>query len=201
MQLIKKVPPIEVKRAFVTAQKMRHSRKKGKKYLPKLAQSDFLKKLRQAKKITSGLSEKQLNKVIADEHQKRADAYNNSEWYRARASIKELGVWRRAGGLPPKWTCCTLHETARFVKKGLAEKNKLIRARSKRAIPRIAKFADFIEKEKCLFPIVFMTHTGTRGRKWCKTKVKGDIDDGCMRSIVLAILGRKTIDIYFGRPK
>jgi hypothetical protein len=39
------------------------------------------------------------------------------------------------------------------------------------------------------------------GRKRLKTKMKGDIDDGCMRSIALAISGRNPITVYFGVPK
>jgi hypothetical protein len=102
MRLIQKIQPLEVKRAFVTAQKMRLSREKGKKYLPKLERSSFLRKLKSAKVKTMKLNEKQLDSIIADEYKKRATAYNNSEWYRARIPIKELGVWRRAGGLPPQ---------------------------------------------------------------------------------------------------
>ncbi|MFH0891090.1 MAG: hypothetical protein V1856_03590 [Candidatus Liptonbacteria bacterium] len=201
MILLKEVEGTKVKRAFVAAQKMRFSRKKGKKYLPKLEKLDFLRKLTRAKRDAGKLNEKQLDKIIAGEWAKRTNAYNNSEWCLARASVKELGVWRRAGGLPPGWTCCALDKTAFLFKKGLINGSRLIRARSKRAIPRIVEFADIIEKEKCLFPIVFMNRTGTCGRSWCRTKVKGDIDDGCMRSIALAMSGRKELNIYFGKPK
>jgi len=31
--------------------------------------------------------------------------------------------------------------------------------------------------------------------------MKGDIDDGCMRSIAMAISGKKDITVYFGIPK
>jgi hypothetical protein len=102
MRLLRKVSSLEVKHAFVTAQKMRLSRKKGRKYLPRLERDDFLEKLRRAKMMASKLNEKQLDRIIVNEFRKRAEAYNNSEWYLARASTKELGVWRRAGGLPPK---------------------------------------------------------------------------------------------------
>ena len=116
-------------------------------------------------------------------------------------SVNELGVWRRAGGLPPAWTCCSLNKTAVYVKRGLEIDSKQIRRRSKAAIPEIMKFADIINKEKYLFPIVFAGGTGTCGRKWCKNKTKGDIDDGCMRSIALAIGGQKNFNVYFGKPK
>lgn len=201
MNILRKVRPIEVKRAFVMSQKMRFSRRKMKKYLPKLTEVEFLRKLRQAKTATNKFTEKRLDKIIADEYQKRADAYNNANWYRATVSTSEVGVWRRAGGLPSQWTCCSLSQTALRVKNGLERNSKLIRARSKRAIPRIMELADIVRKEKYLSPIVFMGGTGTCGRKWCKRRMKGDIDDGCMRSIALALRGYKKLVVYFGKPK
>lgn len=57
------------------------------------------------------------------------------------------------------------------------------------------------QKEKYLYPIVFKTDTGTKGRKRLKRKVKGDIDDGCMRSIAMAMFGRDPITVYYGIPK
>lgn len=201
IRILHKVSRIEVKRAFVILQKMRLSRKKKKRYLPELTETEFLAKLKQAKRAVNKLTEKQLDTIIADEYQKRADAYNNADWYRATASTGDVGVWRRAGGLPSSWTCCLLKQTAAYVKKGLAQNSTRIRARSKRAIPRIMKFADIMQKEKYLLPIVFASGTGTRGRAWCRKNTKGDIDDGCMRSIALAVAGRKTLTVYFGKPK
>ena len=201
MKILHKIRPVEVKRAFVISQKIRFSRGKDKKYLPKLSRDQFLKKLRQAKVAVKKLSEKELDKIIAKKHHKRARAYNNAEWYRARVSVEEVGVWRRAGGLPSSWTCCVLSQTALKVKKGFEQNSKLIRARAKRTIPRIMQLAGIISKERYLFPIVFARGTGTRGRKWCSEKTKGDIDDGCMRSIALAILGFKKLNVYFGKPK
>ena len=55
-----------------------------------------------------------------------------------------------------------------------------------------------IQKEKYLFPVVLPG--GTMGRKGLK-KMKGDIDDGCMRSIALAISGKKKIKMYIGKKK
>ena len=58
-----------------------------------------------------------------------------------------------------------------------------------------------IQSEKYLYPIVFKGGTGTNGRKGLKKKMRGDIDDGCMRSIALVINGAKTIKVYFGTPR
>jgi len=201
MKLLKKVSALEVKRAFVTAQNIKLARAKGKKYLPKLERKEYLKKVVEAKSKVRKFTEKQLDAFISDEYKKRLVAYDGADWYRAKASVSELGVWRRAGGLPAKWTCCPLRETAEFVRKGMAINSKQIKARSKRAIPRIMDLKDIILKEACLYPIVFQNKTGTCGRKYCRTNVKGDIDDGCMRSIALAVFGIKTLNIYFGKPK
>lgn len=199
MKIIQKIKTLQVKRVFVTAQKLRLSRKKGMKYLPKLSLIEFLKKLSKAKRDTAKLSEKELDKIIYNEWPKRLKAYNNAEWYRVTVSPGEVGVWRRAGGLPSKWTCCSLAETANYVKMGLVDKNKHIRARSKRAIPRIMEFNDVISKDKYLYPIAFKSGTGTKGRRWCKGKVKVDIDNGCMRSIALTVMGYKKFNVYFGK--
>jgi len=227
MKIIRKIRPIEVKRAFVIAQKIRFSQKE--KYMPKITKADFLKKLKQAKTATTKLKEEQLDAFISancgggkkaieynnkewrrkranalsgmEWYKKRTRAYNDAEWCIVEMSVNELGAWRRSGGLPSAWTCCSLDKTARYVKKGLEIDSKQIRRRSKNAIPGIIEFADIISREKYLFPIVFKGGTGTRGRKWCKTKTKGDIDDGCMRSIALAVAGQKILRVYFGRPK
>lgn len=198
MKFIHKVHFIEVKRAFIVAEKVRFW-KKGRRTWPKLRHEYFLKRLNIVKQAVLKLTEKQLNKGIVGK--KREIAYNDANWRVAIASPDELGVWRRAGGLPPAWTCCSLKETARYVKRGIEKNSKKIRARSRKAIPRMLGFTDVFMKEKYLFPIVFQSGTGTKGRLWCKKKVKGDIDDGCMRSIALVIKGYKNLKIYFGVPK
>lgn len=201
MKILFKAKTIEVKRAFVIAQKMRSYRKSGYRYLPKLARTEFLKKLKRAKLYANKLNEKKLDKIIAAEYPKRAISYSNSAWYVASASKNELGVWRRAGGLPADWTCGSLAQTAYKVMHGLRNKSKYIRARSRRAIPRIMDFIDIISKEKFLSPIVFAGGTGTQGRKRCVRKMRGDIDDGCMRAIALVLSGSSLFNIYFGKPK
>ena len=203
MQLLFKVKPIEVKRAFSIAQKMRSLRRRGTRYLPKLEREEFLKKLKQGKKTIMKFSEKQLDKFIGEEYEKRLVSYNNVEWYRGAVSTREVGVWRRAGGLPASWTCCSLVKTAHYVRQGLEKNDKRIRARSKRAISSIIEHTNIISKEKYLFPIAFYSGGGTRGRKRCRKykEIEWDVDDGCMRAIALAITGYKFINVYFGKPK
>ena len=56
-----------------------------------------------------------------------------------------------------------------------------------------------IQDEEYLLPIVFESGIGTNGRKKSSHKTKYDIDDGCMRSISLALAGRKELRVYVGR--
>ena len=168
--------------------------------MPKYSRSEYLAKLKKAKAAADDLTKKQLDKIIGHESKKRLLAYEHADWFRARMSFKEMGVWRRAGGLPESWTRGSLKETARKVKIGLAKNSPLICARSKRALPRIMEFADIISREKTLYPIVFLGDTGTRGRRRGCIKTKGDIDDGCMRAIALVLRGAKNLNVYFGVP-
>jgi hypothetical protein len=116
--------------------------------------------------------------------------------------MSELGVWRRAGGLSMQWTKGNLAQTAEHVSQALKKDPKTLRHRSFTAIPGIIKTAlPILQKEKYLLPVAFKNGTGTKGRRGLKQKVIGDLDDGCMRSVALAVSGKKSIKIYFGVPK
>jgi hypothetical protein len=205
MKKIKPVQTIEVKRTFVIPQMIRAAKGK-KRFLGVLTKKEFEKKLAAAKKKGMQLSEKQLDKIIHKEWPRRLKAYNSSDWYFGEVTPSEVGVWRRAGGLPLKWTNGSLKETAARVKSALenpkAKSSKMLNSRARHAIPNMLKtnVAD-LQKETYLYPILFKGDTGTRGRRSLKSKMKGDIDDGCMRSITLAVGGAKKIKVYIGFPK
>lgn len=204
MKIIKKINTLEVKRTFVIADHITQRRNLGnnRKFLKDISLEEFDKKLHQSKRTILKLKEKSLDKLISPKWPKRIDSYNNSNWFIAEMSPDELGVWNRAGGLPLRWTNRSLAETAEKVSRGLKRKSKSIKRRPKHSIPNILKIKYHLQqKEKYLYPIVFKTDTGTQGRRRLKKKMKGDIDDGCMRSIALAIAGRKKIKVYFGVPK
>jgi hypothetical protein len=201
MKLVKKISRKEVKRAFVIAQLIR-ARKGKKRYLGLLSPAEFEKKLTQAKKKALAMTEKQLDKIISDEYFKRLNAYDASDWFIAEVATREIGVWKRAGGLPLEWTNGSLKETAEKVKKGIETKSKLVNARARRTIPNILKTnTESLQSEKYLYPILFSDGTGTNGRRGLKKRMKADIDDGCMRSISLAIAGKKALRGYVGFPK
>ena len=203
MKLIKKVPTIDVKRTFVISDHITQRKNLGNnhKFLKDLSEEEFTKKIHSAKKAILRLKEKSLDKLISPEWPKRVKSYNNSQWFLAEASPKELGVWNRAGGLPFDWTNDSLFQTTKKVKNALDKKSKILKRRARHSIPNILKIESHLkQKEKYLYPIVFKTDTGTQGRKRLKKKMKGDIDDGCMRSIALAISGRNPITVYFGIP-
>lgn len=207
MKIIKKIPTIEVKRTFVIADQIAHIHKGKKsgnnhKFLKDLTEREFDKKLVKIKQKILKLKESSLDKLVSPEYSKRLTAYNNSRWFLAEVKPREVGVWTRAGELPLRWTNQSLVETAEKMIKGLKRKSKSIKRRPRHSIPNILKIESHLKQtEKYLYPIVFKTDTGTMGRKRLKRKMKGDIDDGCMRAIALAMSGRKHISVYFGFPK
>ncbi len=204
MKIIKKIPRIEVKRTFLIADHITQRKNSGnnRKSLKDLSQKEFEEKLSRAKKTILKLKEKNLDKLITPKWQKRINSYNNSKWFIAEMKPTELGVWSHAGNLPLRWTNQSLAETAEKVARGFKRKSKSIKSRPKHSISSILKIKNHIEqKEKYLYPIVFKTDTGTQGRKRLKKKMKGDIDDGCMRSIAIAMSGKNFIKVYFGIPK
>ncbi len=206
MKILKQVKSIEVKRTFVISDYIAHVRN-GKKsgnnhrFLKSIDQEDFQNTLREVKEKILKIKEKDLDKLISPEWQKRIKAYNSSKWFLAKIDSREVGVWPRAGGLPLRWTNRSLFETAEKVVRGFKRSSKSIKRRPKHALPSILKISTHInQKEKYLYPIVFKTDTGTQSRKRLKRKMIGDIDDGNMRSIALAMSGRNPFIVYFGIP-
>lgn len=153
--------------------------------------------LAKAKRVIFELPELMLDMIIKGEWKKRLKAYSEMKWYLGVVKISEIGVWKKAGGLPLAWTRGSLQETAHFVEQILQKNPKKLSKRSRTAIPGILKNSlSIIQKEKYLFPIILPG--GTMGRKGLK-KMKGDIDDGCMRAIALAVSGNKTVKAYIGK--
>lgn len=199
MKLITPVSRVEVKRAFVASQKVRYQRHRH--YLPFLSSEEFSKKLALAKKTVQKFSDAQLDRIIGKEYAPRRDAYNSVDWYIGNAKINELGTWKGAGGLPIAWTSGSLEATARKVARAMKNNSKLLNSRIKRSVPRILQTsAEMVQEDRYLFPIILPPGTIKQCRQGVK-KFKGDIDDGNMRSIALAIGGKKTIKAYIGVRK
>ena len=202
MKIIKKVDRLEVKRAFVTTFYFRKHgialQQNGGRVPPR---SQYLKILKTVKKQVGKLNEAGADKHIIGKNggwnQKRLAAYNTAHWFLAEVSPKELGVWRKAGGLPKIWTNTNLIGTAHFVKEALKENSKLLKSRAKRAIPAIIEFKKIMQKEKILYPIAFEANQGTTGRRWL-VRTKFDLDDGSMRTIAYALSGDEKIRLYVG---
>lgn len=201
MKILKKVSVREVKRAFVIANNIR-IQKRGKRYFGKISKEEFLKKLSQSKQKGLRMTNEQLNKHISPDWPRRLHAYDSSDWYLGEVKTSEVGVWKRAGNLPLAWTNGSLKDTADNVHRALKKNPKLLKGRARRAISNmLATNVGVLQNEKYLLPIVFKGDSGTRGRRGLKRVMKGDIDDGCMRSIALAVSGVKVIRAYIGLPK
>lgn len=200
MKLIKKVSAREVKRAFIVPHFIQ-IQKGNKRYLGKISPEQYETRLSQAKKKGLALRPKQLDKVVG-EWPRRIEGYNASDWYLTEVKTSEVGVWKKAGGLPTSWTNCSLKKTADKVLHALKNNPKILTKRARRTIPNmLATNVKKLQDEKYLLPIIFKGGTGTLGRKGLKYKTRGDIDDGNMRAITLAVSGVKTIRAYFGVPK
>jgi len=213
MKILEKVDVLEVKRCFVVAQMVRKTKFRKlfwgmfnfefqKEFLKSITTAEFEEKLKIAKEEVLKMSEKKLDKIIRNEWRKRLTAFNNSEWYLGEVNPDEVGVWKRAGGLPLEWTNDSLSETAKKVEYAIGINSKRLTGRAKHSILNMLEVnVQHLQNEKYLFPIIFKSGTGTKGRKRLKKQMAGDIDDGCMRSIALTISGTKTIKAFIGFPK
>ncbi len=148
------------------------------------------------------MTNKQLNKHISPDWPRRLHGYDSSAWYLGEIKPSEVGVWKRAGDLPLSWTNGSLKDTADKVREALARNSKKLARRARRAVSNmLATNVSMLQSEKYLLPIIFKGGTGTLGRRGLKHVTKCDIDDGCMRSIALAVHGNKIIRAYIGFPK
>jgi hypothetical protein len=198
MNLITPVVSIEVKRAFVVANYTR-GHAKGKHV--KLSHENFQKNFLRAKREVKKLNNAQLDRVIGKEFVKRRDAYNQVNWYIGTVKPTEVAVRRGAGGLPKPWTRGSLSQTGKRVALAMKKSSKLLKKRVRVAIPGIlANSVNAVQEEKYLFPIILPAGTIKTCRGNFK-KFKGDVDDGCMRSIALAVSGKKIIKAYIGLKK
>lgn len=201
MKIIKKVGVREVKRTFVISNNIR-IQKSGRRYLGRMSKEEFLKKFLRSKQKGLRMTNKQLNRHISPDWPRRLGSYDSSDWFLAEVKTSEVGVWKRAGDLPLSWTNGSLKNTADRVREALAKNSKKLARRARRAISNmLATNVDMLQKEKYLLPIIFKGGTGTRGRRGLRRVMRGDIDDGCMRSIALAVSGRKVLRAYIGFPK
>lgn len=196
MKLIKKVRPIDVKRAFLMTHFLNRFgvAKKNDKQTP--SKEKYLRAHMRARKMLEEMSAKQIDRKM-EIYGRRLKHYNAVRWYIGEIETKEVGVWKKAGGLPKSWTDGSLAYTARLVKSGLKNNSRLIKRRSKRVIPIIIEMEKLIKKDKYSLPIVFEREVGRVKRKGLK-KMRFEIDDGNMRSIAYAISGDKKIKTYIG---
>jgi hypothetical protein len=205
MELLKKVKSLEVKRCYVLAQtftskKMRKAELK--KQIAKPTRETFSKDLALKKQAVLKWKESQLDSFIATEYKKRLKAYDNMTWHIGYVELSEIGIWKGAGGIPKEWTKGSLQDTAELVALELKKSNsKYLRIRAMKVVPEIVISKATIKKEKYLLPIILPGGTISSCRKGMR-KMKGDIDDGCMRSLAFVISGDRKLKAYIGsNPK
>lgn len=201
MELLKKVTSLEVKRCFVfsnrfTSKKMRKDLLK--KNIIKPEKETFSKNIKTVKKEILGMEESALDLIISTEYPKRLKIYNNIQWHVGYVDLSEVGLWYGAGGAPETWTKGTLQDSANIISRELKKNNsKYSRVRAMNVVPEIINFKAIVQKEKYLLPIILPGGINLSIRKRMN-KTKGDIDDGCMRSLAFAASGDKKIKAYIG---
>jgi len=198
MKFSRAISCVDVKRAFVAAEFMR---RRDERYVPLLSDKEFSDRLAKAKAHVKKMGNAELDRVIVKKYPPRRDAYDGVDWHVGMVKTSEVAVWRGAGGLPASWTSGSLDETAKKIAVAFRKDSKLLKARIKRAIPRILRTAaETVQKEKYLLPIILPAGTIPSSRRGVR-KFKGDIDDGSMRCLALAISGTKIIKAYVGVRK
>lgn len=201
MELLKKVSRLEVKRCFVLSQRFTSKQMRKdvvKKHMIKPSQKAIAGNIKIQTMNVMKMTEEQLNHIITTEYKKRLKAYDAVDWYLGTVDISEVGVWRGAGGLPKSWTHGSVKETAQKLFGKMNKKNfQYSRVRAARVVPKILEIKDILRKQKYLLPIILSSGTIRSARKGMK-KMKGDIDDGCMRSLAFAGTGDEKIKAYIG---
>jgi len=198
MRLLRKVKPIDAKRAFTKTHLLRKFGIAGKRDVTIPTKTRYLKAQSKVNNVFKKLNEKQLDRYISSK--KRLTAYNSVDWCIGEVEVKKIGVWKKAGGLPKEWTDNSLAYTARLVKKGLENKDKRIRKRSRRVLPIIMLFEKIIKRDKYSLPVIFQRKVSPVKRRGLK-KMPFEIDDGNMRAIAFAMKGDKKIKAYVGVKK
>jgi hypothetical protein len=184
-----RVDRIEVKRCFVASNKAKELRGKDK--------AAFLAGLAGIEREVRSMTEFDLDKSISPNWPPRLKKYNELVWYFEECSIDDLGAWYGAGELPEEWCIGSVRDTIRCIKQALKE-GKRFPGRAFDNVPRIVKVVDIILNSQLLAPIVV---PGGTWRQLPCLKMKGDIDDGCMRVIAFALSGHEKLKAYIGKSK
>ena len=204
MKLLKKVKSLEVKRCFVisnrfTSKKMRKDALK--KHITTPAKETFSKNIAINKDAVLKLEEAALDLIISTEYRKRLKVYDSVDWHIGFVVLSEVGLWKGAGGIPKTWTHGSLSDSAKKMSSELKKIDfRLSRSRARKVVSEIISLRTIIKKEKYLLPIILPGGTISTCRKGM-LKMKGDIDDGCMRSLAFAINGDKKIKAYIGTKR
>ena len=136
-------------------------------------------------------SEKELWQCIKDKN--RIRRYKSCDWYSGRINISSTGLWPRMGLMPEnfffkdsKWAANQIFKNSNKILKG--ELNHLF---------RILPFVSYLNKH---IPTIVIHNSSIRNEKKY-LKEFYDIDDGCHRTVCLALLGRTFINAYIGIKK
>ena len=136
-------------------------------------------------------SEKELWQHIKDKE--RVKRYKSCEWYFSKIKITSTGVWPNMGHIADnlllkdtKWAANQIYQNSNRILKG--ELNHLF---------RILPFVNYLNKH---IPTIVIKDSIIRNNKKYFKEIY-DIDDGCHRTVCLALQGRTFINAYIGIQK
>jgi hypothetical protein len=136
-------------------------------------------------------SEKELWQRIKDKD--RIKRYKSCDWYFGKIKISSTGVWPHMGHIADnllfedtKWSANQIYTNSNKIVKG--ELNHLF---------RIMPFAPYLNRH---IPTI-VTQGGIIRDEKKYLKERYDIDDGCHRTVCLALHGKTFINAYIGIPK
>ncbi len=182
---MKKVKFKKVLQTFITANELK------KKYAKINNINEYKKIYLEIEKKVKKYSEQKLLSRVSDKN--RAERYKSCDWYFGRIRIDSTGVWPRMGNIPnnllikdSKWSANQIYKnSAKIIKYKL---NHLF---------RIMPLASHLNQR---MPIIVIKDGAIRSEKKY-LKQKYDIDDGCHRTICLALTGRIFVNAYIGVQK
>ena len=115
----------------------------------------------------------------------RGKLYRGLKWSVMKISLRDIGIWDKAQGMPHEWCTGNILNTAEFYRE-----NSCFGGYYHENIKRLLK--------EEVGDVIVVDGRLKRGRERC-LDTKWSIDDGCMRTMVSALRGETHIRCYAGR--
>ncbi|MCK5459847.1 hypothetical protein KAI52_01925 [Candidatus Parcubacteria bacterium] len=182
---MKKVKLKKILQTFVVANELK------KKYAKINNINEYKKIYFESEKKIKKYSEQKLLSNISDKY--RVKRYKSCDWYFGRIKIDNTGVWPRMGNITDnlliknsKWSANQIYKNS----------TKIVKYK----LNHLFRIMPFVSHLNRYMPIIVIKDGVIRSEKKY-LKQKYDIDDGCHRTICLALTGKIFINAYIGIQK